>query len=536
MRLPAALVPLRHVTFRVLWGANVITSLGLWLQNTGAGWLMTTLSPDPLTVSLVQAATILPMFLLALPAGAIADIVDRRLFLIVAQTWTMLAAALLAVLTLLGLVTAGSLLGLTFAIGVGAAMTAPGWGALVPELVPRQDLVQAISLNGIGFNLARAIGPALAGLLVVVGGSGLTFSLYAASILAVIGALVWWRRSSDVTAFPPEHFLSAMRTGMRFVRNTPAMRAAMVRSFSFSICGAAPWAMLPLVVRDQLGLGAGMYGLILGCMGVGGVGSGLLLPNMRRLLNRGGVVVAASLCSFTGIAVLALSTHLVVACFGMMLFGVGWVAVFSTVQAAAQMVSPSWVRARALAIYQLSFNGALTLGSFGWGWLALHLGLSHALLAAAAIGATLTLLVRNYSIDPTIIVAQPEFATPQPVPEAPADELATTLRATHRHILETMHYRVDVEHRRGFLAAMNEVRQIRGRAGALQWALYEDIAHPEGWMETWLMDNWTDHLREATRLSEADLSVLTRAGVFQRDGETPLPARFLSIDPQLGPA
>ena len=492
----------------MLWGANVVTSLGLWLQNTGAGWLMTTLSPDPLTVSLVQAATILPMFLLALPAGAIADIVDRRLFLILAQTWTMLAAALLATLTLLSLVTAGWLLGLTFAIGVGAAMTAPGWGALVPELVPRQDLVQAIALNGIGFNLARAIGPALAGVLVLVGGSGLTFSLYAASILAVIGALVWWRRSGEITNFPPEHFLSAMRTGMRFVRNTPAMRAAMVRSFSFSICGAAPWAMLPLVVHDQLGLGAGVYGLILGCMGVGGVASGLLLPNMRRLLSRGGVVVAASLCSFVGIAVLAL---------------------------AAQMVSPSWVRARALAIYQLSFNGALTLGSFGWGWLALHLGLSHALLAAAAIGAALTLLVRNYSIDPAIIVAQPEFATPQPVPEAPADELATTLRATHRHILETMHYRVDVDHRRAFLAAMAEVCQIRGRAGALQWALYEDIAHPEGWMETWLMDNWTDHLREATRLSEADMSVLTRAGAFQRDGETPLPARFLSVDPQLGP-
>ena len=534
MRLPAALLPLRHTTFRVLWSANVITSLGLWLQNTGAGWLMTTLSPDPLTVSLVQAATILPMFLLALPAGAIADIVDRRLFLLVAQVWTILAATLLAVLTLLGVVTAGWLLALTFAIGVGAAMTAPGWGSLVAELVPRQDLVQAIALNGIGFNLARAIGPALAGLLVVLGGSGLTFSLYAASILSVIGALVWWRRSGEVTSFPPEHFLSAMRTGMRFVRNTPAMRAAMMRSFAFAICAAAPWAMLPLVVHDQLGLGAGMYGLILGCMGAGGVVSGMLLPNVRRVLNRGGVVVAASLFSFIGIAVLAISNHLLVACAGMALFGVGWVAVFSTVQASAQLVAPSWVRARALAIYQLAYNGALTLGSLGWGWLALHLGLSHSLLLAAGIGTLLTLLVRNYKIDSQIVAPQPELATPQPLPEAPAAELAPMLKETQRHILETMHYRVDPGQRPAFLIAMTEIRQVRGRAGALQWALYEDIAHPEGWMETWLMDNWTDHLREATRLSELDLAVLTRAGAFQRDGATPLPGRFLSVDPQLG--
>ena len=326
-----------------------------------------------------------------------------------------------------------------------------------------------------------------------------------------------------------------MKTGMRFVRHTPSMQAAMLRAAAFFLPGAAPWAMLPLVVHDQLKLGAGMYGLILGCMGGGGVVCGLLLPNVRRVLSRGGVVIAASLSSFLGMAILAISTHLVLACVGMALFGVGWVAVFSTVQAAAQLVSPSWVRARALAIYQLSFNGALTLGSLGWGWLALHLGLSHSLLLASAIGVVLTLLVRGYGIDTPTTVAQPDLATPQPVPEAPAEELAPMLKETQRHILETMHYRVDPDQRAAFLRAMDEVRQVRGRGGALQWALYEDIAHPEGWMETWLMDNWTDHLREATRLSDADIAALTRAGAFQRDGQTPVPARFLSVNPQFGP-
>ncbi|MSP01907.1 MAG: MFS transporter [Acetobacteraceae bacterium] len=194
IRLHPALVPLRNGTFRTLWLASVVVWLGTWLQNTGAGWLMTTLAPEPLIVAMVQAATIIPVFLLALPGGAMADIVDRRVFLIGTQVWTVAAAILLAVLTLTGGMTATWLLILTFAIGIGAALTAPAWSAIIPELVPREDLVPAITLNGIGFNLTRAIGPALAGFLILLGGSGLTFSLYAASIFAVIGALLMWRR------------------------------------------------------------------------------------------------------------------------------------------------------------------------------------------------------------------------------------------------------------------------------------------------------------------------------------------------------
>src|SRR5580704_1292090 len=211
MRLPPALVPLRNGTFRTLWFASVVVWLGTWLQNTGAGWLMTTLAPRPLIVAMVQAATIMPVFLLALPGGAMADIVDRRVFLIGTQIWTVAAAALLAALTVTHCMTAVWLLILTFAIGIGSAMTAPAWSAIIPELVPREDLVGAITLNGIGFNLTRAIGPALAGFLILLGGSGLTFSLYAASIFTVIGALVMWRRSKRFTGLPPEHLFSAMR-------------------------------------------------------------------------------------------------------------------------------------------------------------------------------------------------------------------------------------------------------------------------------------------------------------------------------------
>lgn len=531
MRLPPALLPLRHASFRSLWIAYVITSLGTWLQNTGAGWLMTSLSPNALTVSLVQAATILPVFLLALPAGALADIIDRRLFLLGTQVWTMLAAALLAALTLSGQTGVWGLLGLTFAIGIGSAMTNPAWGAVVPELVPREDLVQAIALNGIGFNLARAIGPALAGFLVVLAGTGFAFALFAASILAVITALLLWRRDGERSVLPREHLLSAIRAGMRFVRNTPAMRAAMMRSFAYSLPASAPWAVLPLVVRQQLGLGAGMYGLILGVMGAGGVVAGMGLPALRKHADRDAVVVIASLSSCAGIALLAVSRHWVVASIGMLLFGLGWVAAFATLQAAAQLVAPPWVRARALAIYQLSFNGALAVGSFGWGWLGTRIGLPGALLAAAVTGVALVVLVRDYRIsaDAARSTRAPD---PRPiVPEAPAAELEPLLHTARGRVMGSVRYQVATEDRDAFLAAMAEVRRARGRAGALFWQLYEDVAHPEGWLETWLVESWTDHLREASRTSAEDEAILARAAAFQQDGGRPTLARYIAVTP-----
>ena len=295
--------------------------------------------------------------------------------------------------------TAFWLLALTFAIGIGAALTAPAWSAIVPELVPREDLVQAIALNGIGFNLTRAIGPALAGMLILIGGSSLAFSLYAVSIIAVLSALFTWRRGRRFTGLPREHLLSAMRAGVRFVRNTPAVQYAMVRTIAYSIPAAAPWALLPLLVREHLGLGPGMYGVILGMMGIGGVTSGMLLPLVRGRVSRGTTVIGCTLFSCAGIALLGATHHWLPAAFGMLLFGVGWTSAYATIQAAAQLVCPPWVRARALAIYQLAQNGALTAGSFAWGWLGEHVGLPNTLLVAAAIGVGLAFIVRGFSID-----------------------------------------------------------------------------------------------------------------------------------------
>jgi MFS family permease len=523
MRLPPALVPLRNGTFRTLWFASVVVWLGTWLQNTGAGWLMTTLAPRPLIVAMVQAATIMPVFLLALPGGAMADIVDRRMFLIGTQVWTVAAAALLAVLTVTHCMTAVWLLILTFAIGIGSALTAPAWSAIIPELVPREDLVG-------GFNLTRAIGPALAGFLILLGGSGLTFSLYAVSILAVIGALVMWHRDSRrFTGLPREHLFSAMRAGMRFVRNTPALQHAMVRTIAYSIPASAPWALLPLYVRRDLDLGPGMYGVILGMMGVGGVTSGMLLPMVRGRLSRGATVVACSLSSCIGMALVGLADHWALAALGMLLFGVGWTSAYATIQAAAQLVCPPWVRARSLSIYQLAQNGALTVGSFFWGWIGGTIGLHRTFLVASAVGMVLTVFARYARIEAMTAVLLPAQLEPVQGPEAPAAELVALLRDTRGRVMETVHYRVAPEQRSEFLKLMREARQVRGRAGALFWQVYEDVAHPEGWLEVWSMENWTDHLREVMRLSPEDKQLLARLSVFQVATERP--QRYLAVDP-----
>ncbi len=530
MGLPTALVPLRNGTFRRLWIASVIGWLGTWLQNTGAGWLMTSLAPQPLIVAMVQAATIMPVFLLALPGGAMADIVDRRVFLIGTQIWTIGAAALLAVLTILHVMTAFWLLVLTFAIGIGSALTQPAWSAIVPELVPREDMVQAIALNGIGYNLTRAVGPAIAGFLILLGGSSLAFSMYATSILAVIGALFVWKRERRFTGLPREHFVSAMRAGMRFVRNTPAIQAAMVRTAAYSIPASAPWALLPLYVRRDLMLGPGMYGVILGMMGVGGVTSGMLLPIVRARLSRGATVAGCTAVSCAGMAVVSVSDHWLLASFGMLLFGLGWTSAFATIQAAAQLVCPPWVRARALSIYQLAQNGALTIGSFGWGWLGGYVGIPRTFMTATVVGLILMIVARFFSIEAIVRAPSTAAEQPAPLPEAPAPEFVPLLRAARGRIMEMAYYRVEPPQRIAFLKLMNELHQVRGRAGAVFWQVYEDVAHPEGWVEVWSMESWTEHLREAIRLSEDDKRLLAAVSVFQHEAHRP--SRFLAVDPQ----
>ncbi len=539
--LPAALAPLRHPAFRLLWLANLVGNTGLFIQQTAAGWLMTSLDPSPLMVALVQAAALLPVFLLALPAGALADIIDRRLFLILAQAWMCAVALLLFALEFSGALGAWGLIACTFALGAGLAMSFPGWAATTPELVPREDLVPAIALNGIGFNLTRAVGPAIGGAVVALAGPGAAFALNALCLVAMAAGLFLWKREAPDGAMPREHFVSAIRAGARFVAAAPTMRATILRACAFFLFGSAVQGLLPLVVREQLGLGPDAFGLLLGAMGAGAVLAGFLLPLARkRLRDRNAMVLAGSLLCAVSMFVLGAAPHWSVAAFGMTLYGGSWIATASTLQAAAQMAAPAWVRARAIGIYQMSFFGAMALGSALSGWLGELIGVQGAMLIFGAGAAAAALLARPWSLEwggEVSGTAPP--AAPLPVPEPAAPELRALLHGGEHRVLEVVRYVVPAERRAAFLAAMEEVRRVRLRSGAVAWRLYEDVAHPDRFVELWAMDSWADHLREASRLTEADRAALAAAAAIHagpRGTESateagPEAARYVNVSP-----
>jgi MFS family permease len=333
--------PLQHPFFRALWLASVVSNIGTWMQNVGAAWLMTSLTPSPILVALVQAVTSLPVFFAALPAGALADVVDRRRLLLWTQGWMLVAAAMLGVLTLIGRTSPGALLALTFALGLGAAMNAPAWQAIIQELVPLPELPAAVALNSVGFNLARAVGPALGGLVVATAGTGAVFLLNAASFLGVMVVLSRWQRAPRESELPAEHVLGAMQAGMRYVRYAPALQALLVRAGVFILGGSALWALLPLLAQNQLGLDAGGYGVLLGCLGAGAVAGAVLLPRARQRVSADLLVASATVLFAAVMLTLAFLHHIVLLCAAMGMAGVAWMMLTSTFNVAAQTVVPT---------------------------------------------------------------------------------------------------------------------------------------------------------------------------------------------------
>ena len=528
MPAPTAFVPFRNPAFRMLWVATLISNIGGWVQSTGAGWLMTSLSTSPIMVSLVQGASMLPVFLLALPAGALADTMDRRRFLILTQVWICATALLLCALTAAGALGPWGLLALTFCIGIGAAANFPAFGATTPELVVREDLVQAIVLNAMGFNLARAIGPALGGLVLGWAGAELAFALNAACFLYLTGALFLWKRQPRADTTPREGFLDAMGSGVRYVVASPVMRGIIIRSTLCFFAGSAVWGLLPILVRFRLGLGPSAFGLMLGAMGVGAVAASFGLPALRSRLSRSNTVVLCACGVGLSIILLGLASHWLPAGLAMLLYGASWLGMTSTLSASAQLAARPWVRARAIGLFQVATFGAMVLGSTLGGVGGSLIGTPHTLVAFGVVSILLALLSRNMPLEAT----SPSLANSplvEPLPDAPAPEILSTLRTEDTRLLETVRYRVPAPSRPAFLAAMAEVRGVRLRAGASFWRLYEDVAHPERYVELWAVRSWNEHLREQSRLSEHDHAILASAATFQEAGTRPEAERFVQL-------
>ena len=507
--------PLRHSVFRAIWLATVVSNVGTWVQDVGNGWLMTSLSPSPLFVSFVQAATSLPIFLLALPAGALADVVDRRRLLLMTQTWMMLAALVLGVLTLIGLASPYLLLALAFVIGVGAAVNGPAFQAVVPELVPRDELTSAVALNGMGVNLARAVGPAIGGLLVAAAGPGAAFVLNACSFLGVLAVLFQWRREPTHSPLPAERLAAATRAGVRYALHSRPLQAVLARTAAFMLGASAYWALLPVFVRRALGLGPTGYGLLLGCMGVGAFSAVFVLAKVRSRVSDDRLVAAGSVAFALTLAVLAVSRRPAMVAATMFVTGTAWVAVLSSLNVAAQQTAPAWVRARAMSCYLLVWFGTIAAGSVLWGLLASHAGMTVALSAAALVTATSAIAGVWFGLgrgDGPDLSAAHLWADPQLAESPAADAGPVLVRVT---------YQVRSDRTDAFVAAMRPVRAERRRDGAFSWGLYADVAEPGMYTEVFGVESWLEHLRQHERVTVADMSVQDRTRAFLVEGTSP---------------
>ncbi len=505
--------PFHFAPFTVLWVATVVSNIGTWMQNAAAGWLMVGLNPDPLYVSLVQVVTLLPMFLFGLPAGALADTIDRRRLLLVVQIAVAIVIGILGLLVWTGRVTSIILLVFTFLVGTSAALISPAWQAIVPQLVPRQELAAAVTLNGIGINVSRAVGPALAGLVIAVMGLASPFFLNAISYVGVLAALIWWREhKSNVSPLPAERFVSAIQIGLRHARHNPHLRATLFRTMGFFPFASAYWALLPLVTRNQVAGGPELYGILLGVIGVGSVGGGFLLPWLKSHLGADKLVGLGTIGTAGALMLFGLARHSTVALVASLLAGVSWITVIATINVSAQVALPEWVRGRGLAVFATVMFGSMSLGSCIWGQVAKMVGLrlTH-FLAAATMLATIPLVWRWKLQTGAAVDLMPSMHWPTPV-------LQKGINVSEGPTLVSIIYLVESQNREAFLNALEKLSHQRRRDGAYAWNVFEDAADEGRYLEIFYVDSWIEHLRQHERVTHADQALQTAVNRFHIKG------------------
>jgi MFS family permease len=507
------LSPFRHRAFAVVWTAVLVSNIGIWMQNAAAGWLMTSLDPDPRIVAMVQVATALPIFLFGVPAGALADIFDRRRLLLAMEIVITLMTAFFALLLALDRVSPTSLLAFIFLSGIATALMAPAWQAIVPQLVGREDLASGIALNSTGINISRAIGPALAGFLIAYLGMAAPFSINVATNLACVGALLWWRPAKEVgTDLPPERFGSAILVGLRHARYNRPLRATLLRATGFFLFASAYWALLPLVARDQVAGGPGLYGLLLGAIGVGAVAGAFVLPRFKSKLGPDRVVALGSAGTALALLLFGLARQPAVALAASALAGLSWIAVVATLNVSAQVALPAWVRGRGLAVYVTVLFGGMALGSLMWGEMASLTGLPAAHYTAAALALVAIPLLRRWTLHTDAgRDLTPSMHWPEPL-------LSDDVGDDCGPVLITVEYRIASGNQQAFLAAIRDVAASRKRDGAYDWHVFEDAAEKGRWLETFLVDSWLEHLRQHERVTNADRALDEAVLRFQTNG------------------
>jgi MFS family permease len=490
--------PLRTPIFRQLLIADVVSDVGTFMQSVGSAWLMVSLGASPLYVALTQTASTLPFFLFALPAGAIGDIADRRKLILYTETWMASVAIALAAATLTGVMTPWLLLALTFALSAGDAIESPTWRAVLPELVRKEDIAAASALNGIEFNIARAIGPALAGALISVAGVGAAFIVNVFSFFGVILVVARWKRPARPRTAPAETFGGATVAAIRYVRHVPTTRAVMLRAGGVMFCASAPFALLPAVARSMSG-NAIVYGLLLGSFGAGAVGGALVMQAARARWSTEAIVTGAVVVLGVTIVAIGRMHHLPGLMLVMVVSGGAWIVFIALANTIVQSLAPDWVRARVLAIFLLITQGGLAGGSMLWGAVASRTSVDTALLWAGLSTIATAALARVAKFPNTTADVSPwnHWRMPVIVRGSAPD-------VDQGPVLVTLEYRVEPQDATAFLRTMEAYGRIRRRDGAFRWGIYRDLEQAEAYLEVFLVDSWAEHLRQHERLTRGD--------------------------------
>ena len=515
--------PLAIPVFAVLWAATVLGNIGSFMRDVASAWMVTELSSSPTAVALIQTAATLPVFLLAIPAGVLSDILDRRRFLIGVQVLLGAVSGTLLVLAQSNTLTVEYLVALTFVGGIGAALMGPTWQSIVPELVPRSELKSAVALNSLGINIARAIGPAAGGLLLASFGAAAAYGLDVLSYVFVIAALVWWKRPKAEASALNEQFFGAFRAGVRYARASRELHVVLLRAAVFFLFASSVWALLPLVARRMLGGTAGFYGVMLGAVGAGAILGAVLLPKLRKRLDTDGLVLLASVVTALVMGVLTLAPPQWAAVALMLVLGLGWIVALTTLNGVAQAVLPNWVRGRGLAIYLMVFNGAMALGSLGWGLIAGQLGLPVTLLIGAVGLVLVSLVFHRVKLPGGEADLQPSNHWPEPL-------LAEPVAHDRGPVMIQIEYQVAGEDLPAFFQAMQQVAHERRRDGAYAWGVAEHTGEPGRVIEWFLVESWAEHLRQHGRVSKADADLQAAALRYHQGPDKPVVHHFLSLD------
>lgn len=515
--------PLRHVIFRRFYVASIAVAMGYTMQATMAAWLMATMTPSALMVALVQTASTAPAIIFGLVAGALSDIVERRWVILATQILFLAGTIVLALATLFDVMAPWALLFLTFVIGVAFTFYQPAQSASINELVERAEVANAVALGAVAMNVSRAIGPAIAGALMAWIGTG--SALLASSVLFVVMIVVvrGWERQPPVLPGIPETLMAGIGSGVRYARHSGPMRAILLRNFSFSICAASMWALLPVIARDQLGLGAGGFGLVFGSFGTGAVISALAIPGQLRKHSLQKIVVASSLLWIIATALMAATTMVVFAVIAAFAAGAAWVGVFASLSAGTQSAAPAWVRARAVAMTFVTVQASLAVGSILWGALASWRGIHTALIASAILFLALLALLRNVRVrlggDKDVL----------PGDQGPALQIDHEPQPDDGPVLIQIEYRVAAEHREAFLLAIRLVGPVRRRNGATSWRVFRDLAEEGLYVERYILDSWAEYVRLRSRMTMADRQLQEAVARHQRADVPIRVSRFLGL-------